>query len=59
MKIVTQDVRKLSVTAGTTYYMTIPQAMIRQLGWRKGQKKVIRMEDDKIVITDWKKQEIL
>ena len=54
MKIVTQDVRKLSVTAGTTYYLTFPQEMIRQLGWKKGQKKVIRLEEGKIVISDWK-----
>jgi len=54
MKIVTQDVRKLSVTAGTTYYMTIPLEMIRQLGWRKGQKKIIRLDGKRIVISDWK-----
>lgn len=54
MKIVTQDVRKLTVAGGTTYYVTIPHEMIRQLGWRKGEKKVIRLENEKIVISDWK-----
>jgi len=56
MKIVTQDVRKLAVTAGTTYYVTFPQEMIRQLGWKKGEKKLIRLEDDKIIISDWKEK---
>ena len=51
MKIVTQDVRKLGVIGGTTYYMTIPQEMIRQLGWKKCEKKIIQLEDDKIVIS--------
>ena len=54
MKKVTEDVRKLTVTAGTTYYVTIPQEMIRELGWRKGQKNVIKLENGKIVISDWK-----
>ena len=53
MKIVTQDVRKLTIAGGTTYYVTIPQEMIRQLGWKKGEKKVIRLEGDKIEISDW------
>ena len=55
MKKVTEDVRKLTVTGGgTTYYVTIPQEMIRQLGWKKGEKKIIKLEDDHLVITDWK-----
>ena len=54
MKKVTEDVRELTVTAGTTCYVTIPREVIRQLGWRKGQRKVVKMEDDKIVISDWK-----
>ena len=54
MKI-TEDVRKLTVTGrGTTYYITIPQSMIRQLKWKKGEKKTIRLEGDQIVIKDWK-----
>ncbi len=53
MKIVTQDVRKLSITAGTTYYITFPQEMIRRLGWKKGQKKTIRLDANRIVIEDW------
>ena len=47
-------VRKLTITGKTTYYVTIPQKMIRELGWRKGQKKVITKRKDKIIIEDWK-----
>ena len=54
MKIVTQDVRKLTVTGKTTYYVTIPQEMIRQLGWKKGEKKIIRLNKETIEISDWK-----
>ena len=48
------DVRKLTQTAGTTYYVTIPRAMIKQLGWKKGQKMTVRLEGERVVIEDWK-----
>ena len=49
-----QDVRKLTQAAGTTYYVTIPLAMIKQLGWKRGEKKVVRLEGERVVIEDWK-----
>ncbi len=55
MKKVTQDIRKIGFTGGTTYYLTIPKEMIRELKWRKGERKVIRLEDDRLVIEDWKR----
>lgn len=46
--------RKLSLTAGgTTYFITLPKAMIKHLKWRKGQKKTIKLEGERIVIEDW------
>ncbi|MFP4472865.1 MAG: AbrB/MazE/SpoVT family DNA-binding domain-containing protein [Candidatus Omnitrophota bacterium] len=39
---------------GSTYYVTIPQAMVRQLGWKKGEKKVVRVEKDRVIIEDWR-----
>ena len=54
MKI-TEDVRKLTLAGRATYYVTIPLSMIRSLKWKKGEKKVIRQEGEKIVIEDWKK----
>ncbi|MBU1862942.1 MAG: AbrB/MazE/SpoVT family DNA-binding domain-containing protein [Candidatus Omnitrophica bacterium] len=52
MKVL-QDVRKLTITGGTTYYLTIPQSMIKELGWRKGEKKTIRLVGEQIIIGDW------
>jgi len=48
------EVRKLTQTAGTTYYVTFPQWMIKQLGWKKGEKKIVKLVGKKIVIEDWK-----
>jgi len=49
-----QEIRKLTQTAGTTYYVTLPQWMVKQLNWRKGQKKIVKLEGKKLVIEDWK-----
>jgi len=49
-----EEVRKLTQTGGTTYYVTLPQWMVKALDWRKGQKKIIRLVDKRIVIEDWK-----
>ena len=54
MRKITQDIRKLTVSGGATYYVTIPQEMIRELKWKKGEKKVVKIEGDKIIIADWK-----
>ncbi len=56
MKKVIEDVRKLTVSGGKTYYVTLPYEMVRQLKWRKGERKTIRLEGDTIVISDWKKE---
>ncbi len=49
------EVRKLTVTGQyETYYITLPRKMVRSLGWRKGEKKVVTLENKQIVITDWK-----
>ena len=50
-----KDIRKLTITGKTTYYVTLPQEMIRELGWRKGEKKVVKRQGKKIIIEDWKK----
>ncbi|MFP4473261.1 MAG: AbrB/MazE/SpoVT family DNA-binding domain-containing protein [Candidatus Omnitrophota bacterium] len=50
---ITHDIRKLTITGGSTYYVTIPQSMIRELGWRKGQKLVVRRDGERVVLEDW------
>jgi bifunctional DNA-binding transcriptional regulator/antitoxin component of YhaV-PrlF toxin-antitoxin module len=52
MKII-QDERKLTLAGKGSYYVTIPIAMIKQLGWKKGEKKIIRKQGKKIIIEDW------
>lgn len=53
MKKTAEDVRKLTVTAGTTYYITIPQEIIKALKWKKGEKKIISQQGKRVVIEDW------
>jgi len=50
-----QEVRKIAVTAGTTYYVTIPKWMIEKLKWRKGQKVEVKLKGNKIVVGDWER----
>lgn len=48
--------RKLSaIGPGKTYYLTFPREIIKHLGWKKGEKKVVRVEGKKIIIEDWTK----
>lgn len=54
MKII-EDERKLTLAGGGTYYVTIPMGMIKSLGWRKGEKKVIKLDKDRIIIEDFKR----
>lgn len=54
-----EDVRRLQVTGedGESYFVTLPKEYIRKLGWRKGRKVIIMLEDDRLVIEDWKEVE--
>lgn len=51
-----QEIRKITITGGTTYYITIPKWMIEKLRWRKGQKVVVNLKGKKIEVEDWKKK---
>ena len=49
-------IRKLTVTGeNRSYYVTIPKEIIKNLKWKKGERKVITQEGDQIMIRDWKK----
>lgn len=51
-----EHIRKLTVTgANNTYYLTLPKDVIRELKWKKGEKKVIRLDGKQIIIEDWHK----
>ena len=50
-----KTIRKLSVTGpGKTYYLTLPREIIKGLKWKKGEKKIISQEGNRLVIEDWK-----
>lgn len=49
------EIRKIAVTAATTYYTTIPKWMIEELGWRKGQKVEIKLNKGKVTVEKVKK----
>lgn len=51
-----EEVRKITVAGGTTYYVTIPKWMIEKLKWRKGQRVEIKLKGNSISIADWKKK---
>ena len=38
-----------------SYYLNLPIQMIRQSGWKEGQKVVVEKRGREIVIKDWKK----
>lgn len=49
--------RKLTVTGqGKTYYVTLPKEMIQALKWQKGQKLIVDLKEDSLVIRDWEKK---
>jgi len=51
-----EEVRKIAVTGPYgTYFISLPKKLIKSLKWKKGEKKVIRRENKKIIIEDWKK----
>jgi hypothetical protein len=49
-----QEIRKIAVTGPYgTYFISLPKKMIKRLKWKKGEKKIIRQEDKRIIIEDW------
>ncbi len=54
-KLEERNIRKLTKTGGTTYYVTLPIESIRELGWQKSQKLIVEVDKrrDRIVIKDW------
>jgi len=50
------SVRKLGKVGKYSYCVTIPKEIIQSLGWQNRQRLVVALDDDKIVIRDWKKK---
>jgi hypothetical protein len=53
-KINKEGVRKIQNSKGS-YLVSLPIGDIRDLGWREGQKVVIKRRGKGFVIIDWKK----
>ena len=47
-------IRTITQNNSGTYAVTLPINDMRKLGWRKGQKIVIKRHGNKLVIEDWK-----
>ncbi|MCH7515227.1 MAG: AbrB/MazE/SpoVT family DNA-binding domain-containing protein [Bacteroidetes bacterium] len=50
-----RNIRNLQKTAGgSTYIVSLPIEIIRELKWRRKQKLVVKRYGDGILIKDWK-----
>lgn len=50
-----KNVRKISKAGKSSYYVTIPIEIVKDLGWKEGQKVVVtKLGKDKVKIEDWK-----
>ena len=49
-----EDVRKIGKVGRYSYCVTLPKEIIQALGWRTRQRVVVGLEEDTIVIRDWK-----
>ncbi len=47
-----KNIRKIT-KLGDSYALTLPIDLVRELGWRKGQKVVVTRRSKGILIKDW------
>lgn len=54
-KIEDRNIRKISMSGGESYSITLPIEYIRRLGWQKKQRVVVEMDKKKkhMIIKDW------
>jgi len=56
-KIENRNIRNLQKTAGgSTYIVSLPIEVIRELKWKVKQKLVVKRYGDGFLIKDWKKE---
>ena len=39
--------------ANSSYIVTLPKEFVKKLKWRKGQKVVVELDGERIVVRDW------
>ncbi|MBW3538061.1 AbrB/MazE/SpoVT family DNA-binding domain-containing protein [Candidatus Parcubacteria bacterium] len=46
---------KIGTSGNSSYYLTLPVDLVRRLGWRKGQRLVVRQRPDRpgLIVEDW------
>ena len=56
-KLEDKNIRKLSMSGGKSYAVTLPIGFIRALKWQRKQKVVVEMDEKKkvMIIRDWEK----
>jgi antitoxin component of MazEF toxin-antitoxin module len=50
-----KNVRKITKVGKTSFAVTLPIELVRELGWREKQKVVVKKIKGGVVIRDWKK----
>ncbi len=50
-----QSVRNITQNKTGTYSVTLPIEYVRELKWQQGQKVVVSLRGNKLVVEDWKK----
>jgi uncharacterized protein with PhoU and TrkA domain len=53
-KVNQEEIRKIQHTNGS-YLISLPIGEIRELGWREGQKVVVKRRGKGFIVADWKK----
>jgi len=53
-KLEEREVRKLYKNTGGTVLVSLPIEVVHELGWRNGQKVVVKKRGKGILIEDWK-----
>jgi antitoxin component of MazEF toxin-antitoxin module len=46
-------IRKITITGGGTYSLTLPKGAVQNLGWKKGQRVVVERKGETLVIRDF------
>lgn len=54
-KLEERNIRKITkIAGGSSYAITLPIEMVRELGWRERQKVVVSKQGEKLIVEDWK-----
>ncbi len=52
-KLKEKHIRKITITGGHCYGITLPIGMVRKLKWKERQKVVVKLRGKRIIIEDW------